>query len=280
VPRLLIVNADDLGLHEDINRGIHIGHSEGIVTSTSLVACGEAFNHASTVIEDCPELDVGVHLTLVEERPLCAPNEIPTLVGRDGRFLPTYRHVAARAVSGSISADDVIRELRAQIERVISIGRQPSHLDSHQHIHLLPSIWRVTKKLATDYGIRWIRIPRFTALFSNRRSLSDAGFRLGLNVLSAAASNSSAGRGRKIMTAGLHHSGRLDEASLLRVISDLRPGISEVISHPGIDTPALSMRYRWHYNWSAELAAVTSSPVMSLLASDGVRLTRFSELTL
>lgn len=94
--RRLIVSADDLGLHEDINRGIEQAHNQGIVTSVSLVACGEAFDHAIAVLRSCPNLDVGVHLTLVEERPLSSPSEIPSLVGTDGRLYPSYRCFAGQ----------------------------------------------------------------------------------------------------------------------------------------------------------------------------------------
>src|SRR5262249_32125309 len=142
-----------------------------------------AFNHASKVIAECPALDVGVHLTLIEERPLSSPSQVPTLVGYDGRFFSSYREFAARMVTGKVSTVEIRREFQAQIERVIATGRRPSHLDAHQHIHVLPSIWHVTTELARQYGIRWIRVPHFDSLFASRRTLLDPLFRLGLNVL-------------------------------------------------------------------------------------------------
>jgi len=275
--RFLIVNADDFGLHPDINRGIHLGHTQGLVTSASVVACGEAFEEAVTIIEDCPELDVGVHLTLVEERPLCSPSEIPSLIGQDEQFLPSYRQFAARVFMGLVSVVEVQRELEAQIKRVIASGRQPSHLDSHQHIHLLPPVWRVTKELAQQYGIRWIRVPYFQSLFSFRTRWWDPLFRLGLNVLSAMMANLSKQRQRQIHSSGLYVSGRLNHEELSRLITCLRPGISEIVTHPGISTPSLTARYHWNYEWSKELAALTSPHNISLLRSHGVTLTRFSD---
>jgi len=277
MPRLLIVNADDLGLHEDINRGIYLAHTEGIVTSASVVACGAAFDHASTIIQECAKLDVGVHLTLIEERPLCPATEIPSLVGPDGRFLPSYRHLTARILMGSVSPAEVRRELRAQIARVIATGCRPSHLDGHQHVHLLPPVWRVTTELAREFGIRWIRVPHFASLFRSPKSLFDPFFRLGLNILSAVTVSLTNGAEPKIRTPGLHLSGRLVEGDLLRIVAALRPGISEIVAHPGIKTPALGARYRWNYEWSTELAALTSPQIISALRSNGVTLTRFSE---
>jgi len=270
--RLVIVNADDLGLHEDINRGIHLAHTDGIVTSASVVACGEAFSDAAMRIRECPRLDVGVHLTLIEERPLCAPNDIPSLLRPDGRFLPSYRSLATRMLTRGIASDEIRRELRAQIERVIALGRQPSHLDGHQHVHLLPSVWRITTELAREYGIKWIRVPYFGSVFANSKSLLDPFFRLGLNVLRATRVGVP-----KITTPGLHLSGRLDEKELLSIVSGLRPGLSEIVTRPGITTPALASRYRWHYDWSNELQALTAPHIKAALRADGVTLTRFSE---
>ena len=276
--RLLIVNADDLGLHEDINRGIYLAHTQGIVTSASLVACGEAFDHAITMVRGCRDLDLGVHLTLVDERPLSPPETVPTLVGPEGRFASTYRQFATRVLMGLVSPAEIYRELRAQVERVMETGRAPSHLDSHQHVHLLPSVWRVTRELARQYGIRWIRVPHFQSLVRSPRSLLDPVFRLGLNILSASATGLSSERDWRIQTIGLHLSGRLGEHDLLRLTTRLHPGISEIVTHPGVKTPALTARYRWNYRWSMELAALTSPKISSVIRSDGISLTRFSEV--
>jgi predicted glycoside hydrolase/deacetylase ChbG (UPF0249 family) len=276
-PRLLIVNADDLGLHEDINRGIFQAHVDGIVTSASIVACGDAFVDAAATAQQCPSLDVGVHLTLIEERPLCPAKDIPTLLGPDDRFLPSHRHLTARILAGAVSVPEIRLELRAQIERVIATGRHPSHLDGHQHVHLLPSIWGVTTELAREYGIQWIRVPRFTRPFAGVRSPIDVVFRLGLNTLSAMRRRRWSRPERVIQTPGLHLSGRLREADLFEIVGDLQPGISEIVAHPGVGTPALTARYGWGYQWSTELAALTSSRITAFLRSSGVKLTRYSE---
>jgi predicted glycoside hydrolase/deacetylase ChbG (UPF0249 family) len=275
--RLVIVNADDLGLHEDINRGIELAHTRGVVTSSSVVACGSAFLHASKIIESCPELDVGVHLTLTEERPLSPPAEVPTLVGGDGLFLRSYRELAARILTGALSAAELRREFERQIERVIALGRRPSHLDGHDHAHLFPPVWRVTSELARDYGIRWIRLPRFGSLLASRRSAIEPVFRLGLNVLSATAARSRNAPKVRPETPGLHLSGALTETDLANVVERIRPGITEIVTHPAISTPALQARYRWNYEWSTELAALTSPRTIALLRSNGVRLTRFAD---
>lgn len=275
--RLLIVSADDLGLHQDINRGIFLAHAQGVVTSASAVACGEAFEDAATILREYPSLDIGVHLTLIEERPLSPASRIPSLLTRDGRFLPSYRHFAARLLTGSVSPSDIRHELRAQIDRVVGLGRRVSHFDSHQHIHLLPGVWRITKELAKEYGVRWVRRPRFDSPFRSRRSVTDPLFRLGLNALSAIRIGGASGRDQHAATSALHLSGHLTEPDLLRIVGCLHPGVSELVTHPGVSTPALRRKYRWGYDWSTELAALTSPSLRSAIHAHGVTLARFSE---
>src|SRR5262249_23262204 len=87
--RLIIINADDLGLHEAVNEGIIRAHQDGVVTSASIIACGRAFNDALIRCKSCPGLDLGVHLTLVEERPLAPMEKVPSLVDEDGAMPPS-----------------------------------------------------------------------------------------------------------------------------------------------------------------------------------------------
>lgn len=278
--RRLIVNADDLGLHEDINHGIEQAHTQGIVTSASLVACGEAFDHAVEILRTCPNLDVGVHLTLVGgERPLCPPEEVSSLVGADGRFPHSYRRLAGTIWLARPA--EIRRELDAQIQRVIRAGLKPTHLDSHQHVHVLPKVWAVIKDLARGYGIRWVRAPRFASVFANSRSFLDPVFRAGMNLAALTTTISifsDEPQQKGIPTIGLESSGRLTEAALMHLVETLPPGTFELVTHPGVTTPGLCKRYPWGFEWSNELAALTSPRISEVRRSSGVRLTRFSEV--
>ncbi|HEV3485683.1 MAG TPA: ChbG/HpnK family deacetylase, partial [Vicinamibacterales bacterium] len=135
--RTLIVTADDAGLHEGMTSGAIEAHRNGIVTACSLVANGAAFDDAIERLRDVPSLEVGVHLTLVEERPLTAmrfPKKYTS-------FVPLY--LARRIPMGNIE-----RELRAQIEKVLATGLRVTHLNGHQHLHLLPRIFALVARLA------------------------------------------------------------------------------------------------------------------------------------
>src|SRR5687767_6281521 len=143
--RRLIVTADDVGLHRGMTEGAIRAHREGIVTACSIVANGAAFDDAVERLRDTPSLEIGIHLTLVEERPLTAmrfPRKFTS-------FVPLY--LARRITIGAIE-----RELRAQIEKVLAAGLTVTHLNGHQHLHLLPRIFSLLKRLANEYHVGYV----------------------------------------------------------------------------------------------------------------------------
>ncbi len=119
-PVRLVVNADDFGVSERVNSGIVHAHREGVVTATSLMAVGRAFEHAVRLARAVPDLDVGVHLTLVAERPLRPEGR--SLTGTDGRFPPGAGAFTLGWLTGRIRRADVEAEWSAQIERVLASG--------------------------------------------------------------------------------------------------------------------------------------------------------------
>jgi len=151
------VNADDLGLSSAINAGIIQAHVSGIVTSTSIVASGQAFDEGVELARLHPDLGVGVHLTLVEENAVAS--NVPALAPR-GVLPQTYGELVKKVVTGRIRLLDIEREFRAQIERCLLAGLKPTHLDSHQHTHALPLIFPIAIRMASEYAIPGIRIPR------------------------------------------------------------------------------------------------------------------------
>ena len=277
--RVLIVNADDLGLHEDINRGIETAHVDGIVTSASLSAVGQAFEHAVTLCRRCPDLDVGIHLTLVEERPLTDPSLLGGLVNRSGRFPKSHTGLVVRSLAGRVSPSAVRRELRAQIDKVLEAGIRPSHLDAHQHVHLLPGIWGAVLALASEYGIPWIRMPRFSPIGVGGPSPVLAALRVGMNTLQGIRRSSLGTLRAPDATPALGLSGHLTTDGILAALHDAPQGsVSELVMHPGVTTPSLKDRYEWGYDWSGETAALTDPTLRTTLRSIGFSLRSFSDL--
>jgi predicted glycoside hydrolase/deacetylase ChbG (UPF0249 family) len=126
-PRL-IVHADDFGLSRSVNEGILEAHCRGILTSASVMASGEAFDHAVQLVRATPALDVGVHLTLTEERPALRRTDIPILLNDQRLFHASSGIFMQRYLSQRISLDDVRREIDAQIGRVAAQRVEIGHL--------------------------------------------------------------------------------------------------------------------------------------------------------
>ena len=277
--RKLVVNADDLGLHPDIDRGIERAHREGIVTSASLSAVGSSFEHALEVCRRCPHLDVGVHLTLVGERPLTDPASLGQLVTGDGRFVDAHPALVARALTLRLDRGAVLRELEAQIEKVERAGLRPTHLDGHQHVHLLPGIWPVTVELARRHGIRWVRIPAFVPLATQGAGIAQLGLRLGLNVLQRGRRARLDGLRSADSTPALGESGHLTVQRIRRAVENVPAGaVAELVTHPGVSTPALEARYDWGYDWSGETAALVDPGLRAAILDAGFELRRFADL--
>jgi chitin disaccharide deacetylase len=277
VKRLLVV-ADDVALHRSMTDGAIRAHREGIVTACSIVSCGGELAHALDALSDVPTLDAGVHLALVEERPLTDPAKVRSLVDGEGRFHASFVAFSRRLLSGRIDLGEVRRELRAQIE-VVAASRIPiRHLNSHQHLHALPRIFEIVLDLAEEYGIRWVRVP-FDPSF---RSAS-ASRRFALGVLNACALRGRAvAAARGILTAdraaGIAAAGHHDLASLLDVLRRVE-GTVELVVHPGVSDQALAAAYDWGYAWERELEALCNPALRAGIEAMGFQLMRPSALS-
>jgi len=274
--RRLIVNADDFGLSEAVNEGIVEAHQRGIATSTSLIASGAAFEHAVGLAKAIGTLDVGVHLTLTEEEPVSNRGDIPSLLD-GGRFHPHTTSFVRRYFAGRISLDEVERELDAQIARVVASGLRISHLDGHQHVHMVPGIRRVAGRLAVKYGIPAIRFPREAPKAYMLREGGSARRLLQLFALNAfCAAADIGGAKRPDHFVGFFYGGRLTKANLMQVLESLpSEGTCELMCHPGRQD-AGSARAHWQYRWQDELDALTDPDVSEWLRSRGIELVPYA----
>ncbi len=279
VPRV-VINADDLGLHPAVNQGICQAHLEGVVTSTSLIACGQAFNDALEKLRACPNLGVGIHLTLVEERPVAPTDKIPSLVDQDGVMPRFYGAFARDWLRGKICEGDVWYELEAQVRRVLESGIRPSHLDSHQHVHCLPGIWKVTLDLAKKYAIPYVRVPAFDSLWAEVSNPILPAIRAGVNVMAWLRRLTGTWPVKFAdQVRGFAFSGHMTTQRLLAILETPRPGLTEVMVHPGLPDRDLKHRYsRWGaFGWESELRTLTDPRVIARCRSGDFTLTSFVE---
>jgi len=157
-PRRLTVNADDFGWSKSVNRGIIETHVNGIVTATSILAAGTDFDDAVELARATPSLEIGVHLNFYRGTPVLPADKVRSLLGEDGRFLGSWKTIVGRLATGRFDMLELEAELRAAIERVLSVGITPGHLNSEKHLHLWPSAFAVVAKLAEEFAISRVRL--------------------------------------------------------------------------------------------------------------------------
>lgn len=281
----LIVNADDFGLHSSVNEGIIIGHSKGIITSTSLLAGGGAFSEAVKLAGEHPGLGVGIHTTLVGSLPPVAdPAEVPSLLTKDGLFPESHTEFMKRVYTGSVNFNEVYTELDRQFEKVMFAGLPITHVDGHQHMHVLPPVLNIIIALMKKYGLKKLRIPREKILFTN--GVSGAGRFIGKSGLTAVADRARKETNRCYLASpryfwGMMNGGNLNEEALLGILKEVacREGAHEIMTHPGTSNTVLGAIYPWGYHWEEELKAMQSPAIRDFLRSKHIQLINYQDLT-
>lgn len=283
--RNLIVNADDLGWTEGVNRGIAEAHRHGIVTSASLLANGTAFESGVRLALSTPALGVGVHLNLSDGAPVADPQSVTSLLNDRGEFAGGPESLLLRLARRSLHAEDVEREWQAQIQKISAAGIRPTHLDGHKHVHMLPRLFEIALRLAKRHGIPAIRVSHEE---SHLRSALSAGGpqrgsvvmkqgvqARGLKLLARDAREQAERAG--IVTAdyfcGVAQTGELTRQGVLRLLENLPEGTTELMCHPGyVDDALKKSSTRLQASREAELAILTDTQVRNIVASQGIRL--------
>jgi hypothetical protein len=163
----VIINGDDFGYSDAINAGIIRCHVEGILTSATILVNQPATRAAFRLARATPTLGVGWHVNLTEGVPVQPPRTVPTLVGRDGRFRPLVAQLAG-LLRGTTRADEIERELRAQLAILLDAGIKPTHLDGHLHAHAFPRVLPIVLKLMATFEIPALRSPALGAWLPRR----------------------------------------------------------------------------------------------------------------
>lgn len=278
----LIFHGDDLGLTQGVNEAIMRGFEDGLLTSASIIASGEAAREAMAWARGAPGLDLGVHLTLCDERPLLPAGRIPSLISSGDR-LPSRAELIKRVFSGRIDYREVAAEWRAQVETLLNGGVPLSHLDSHQFVHLFPGLLPVCLTIIERYRIPFARgaVVDPPSLQAGLRRLAQwTGIALWSRLH---ASRLLARACRVIPSVGfLLAGGRLNRTFLLDRVARLeeRGGCEtvEVILHPGTgDAHTESLYGHWDYDWKRDLDLVLDRALRDELAERGIETTSFRE---
>ena len=251
--RRLVINADDFGFTRDVNEGIVHAHREGVLTSTTLMANGDAFDDAVRLAKQTPTLDIGAHLVLVQGNSLLDGRPLPETPGQ------LLGVLARRGLN-------VYGELKAQIERIRAAGIRISHLDSHKHTHLVPSVFKAVVKLAAEFGIPWVRLPLDTTVRLGK-PLTATGNRYYRRLT----------RGANVKFTdhflGFELTGSLSEATMARALDHIEEGFTEFMCHPGYLGDELKQaRTRLKESRLIELKALTSPRIRQIIAEKQIQL--------
>jgi hopanoid biosynthesis associated protein HpnK len=284
----LILNADDFGLTRGVNLGIIRAHREGILTSTTLMANGPAFDDAVERARENPGLGVGCHLVLVGGLAVAPPDETHSLADSNGRLPKTLGVLFAKLSTGMVRTQGIEREFRAQIEKVRRAGIEPSHLDTHKHTHVHPRVMSALGRVAHELGIIRVRKP-FEDLRDSWKTAREGGSVLSKQVIAAAASLAAASRFEVISRRhglrspdrflGVAMTGQLSPAALRFMIDTLSDGQTEIMLHPGIcDAELVRTGSRLQQQRQTELEGLLDPALRRLLAEQSIRLISYREV--
>jgi hopanoid biosynthesis associated protein HpnK len=268
----LIVNADDFGTSSSANQAILQAHSEGILTSASLMVNGAAFDEAVAIARDHPHLGVGLHLCLVCGCSTLTPSQIPGLVDANQNF--SHRPVATglRYFFRRDLRDQLRQEIRAQVEKFQQTGLFLDHLNGHLNLHLHPVVLGLLLRETQDLVPLGFRLTRDPLRLNLRLASGQLAYRLShalvFSRLSRSALREVARRGWRYTDAvfGLLQTGRVTEDFVLRLLPCLTAGNYELYSHPSLEEAP------------HECAALVSSKVKQQVADLGIELIRYRDL--
>ena len=285
--RRLIVNADDFGLTSGVNRAIFEGNRSGIVTSATLMANARATDAAIDLAKVQPSLKIGCHVVLIDGVPLS--ENLPSLTAENSQaFRSSLKQFAIAAVRKQIAADEVQREVEAQIRKIQSRGIMLTHLDSHKHTHMFPHILRPLLRAAKACGIRAVRNP-FEPLRCWPAGMVLGAPKLWLRSAGVMAFQMFAAEFRRALkeqgmvstdgTVGIAVTGLLDQQRLLRILEALPDGTWELVCHPGYsDSDLQAAGTRLTQSREIELSALTSAETKKALADRDIKLISYADL--
>jgi len=279
----LIINADDFGQAEGINKAVRQGHTQGVLTSATIMANMPAAAQAVDIAKELPSLGVGVHLNLIEGKPLSSDSRVSPLLNSEGYFQYSSGQLAIKSLLNRNIRQAIRLEWQAQISWVFDHGLKPTHLDSHKHIHSFPCIFPIVCELARCFEIavvRWIFEPRRVigknwpeVSSKDRRRAAIVRAMAGINRLQKAAFF------KNDVFIGVAHTGRIDESFFRAVAQYCRSEqVAEVMTHPGFPEGLDPERTRLLQQRQQELETLCSRQTKNYLEQADIKLVHYGQL--
>jgi hopanoid biosynthesis associated protein HpnK len=273
--KCLVVTADDFGGALEVNDAVERAHREGIVTAASLMVAGQAVDDAVRRAKALPTLGVGLHVVLVEGRPVLHPERLPALVDRNGRFRTDLARMGFTIFASKAAREQLAAEVEAQFAAFAATGLHLDHVNAHKHFHLHPTVAATILRIGRRYGMKAVRAP-----IEPRRLLQTVdGTRTGQRIETAWARLLRRRMRAARMTVpdhvlGLAWSGAMTANRVRGVIERLPPGLTEIYAHPATGPYPGSAP---GYDYCGELAALTDPVAKKFIARNGITVGRFGD---
>jgi len=288
--RKLIINADDFGLTRGINLAISECAEVGVLQSATLMPNGEAFDDAVKTAKGREGFETGIHFALSDLKPLLPADKLQGLVGPDG-FLPSSPGELLKKIAGRKKLRDAIRkELFSQAEKVFDCGISVTHFDSHKHIHIIPVVLDIIIEIAERFSVKAMRDPFeaegawrfFHDLEKGERTKFVKQYAMTHGSIIARPHFRSRIRKAGIQTPaglyGISASGFINEKIIRRICGMLKPGVSELMTHPGIvDADLERCKTRLLGSRAREKGLLISASVKELFERHDIILSHFGE---
>lgn len=281
----LIVCADDFGLDTAVNEAVEAAQRDGILTCTSLMVGAPAAADAVARARRLPGLRVGLHVVLVDGRPVLPPEEVPDLVDASGAFSNRMVRCGFRFFFLPHVRRQLAREIRAQFAAFQATGLALDHVNAHKHMHLHPTVASLIMSIGGEYGLTAVRVPAepYAPLRRSGAAARSAGAEigsafLGLWVGLLRRRLQRAGIAVNDHLFGLAWTGEMTEARVLSLLPHIPDGVSEIYFHPATTRTAPLVRAMPNYLHVEELVGLLSGAVRRRLTEAGISLIAYRDL--
>lgn len=276
--RQVIVTADDFGLAWEVNEAVERAHRDGILTATSLMVGGAAAADAVARAHRLPSLKVGLHLVLVEDRPILPAAHLPDLVDETGCFRTDMARAGFDIFFRPRVRRQLAAEITAQFKAFRATGLRLDHVNAHKHFHLHPTIAGLIVRIGRQFGVDAARVPIEPQAVLGQ--VEARGQQLSSTLLMPWAALqrarfANAGLLTPAQVFGLAWSGAMTETRLAGILAHLPDGLSEIYLHPATrnDFAGAAPGYRY----MDELAALTAPAVKAALQASAATLGGFAD---
>ncbi|HWM61327.1 MAG TPA: hopanoid biosynthesis-associated protein HpnK [Rhizomicrobium sp.] len=273
----LIITADDFGAAIEVNQAVERAHRDGILSAASLMVSGAAANDAAQRARTMPHLRVGLHLVLVEGKPVLPADAVPGLVDSSGHFRTAMARAGAAMFFRPKVRAQLAAEIEAQFAAFAATGLRLDHVNAHKHFHLHPTIAALIVKIGKTHGLKGARVPLEPQAVLGRVEKRKQS---GVAMLTAPFARALRARFRRAGIAapdsvfGLAWSGAMTQTRLAGLIEHLPDGLSEIYMHPATGPYPGSAP---GYQYGAELAALTDPGLPARLVANGIKIGGFAD---